>query len=155
MFMDRSYLLANGKPTLDKLQVTLFHELVFQDPKLQPQVLDGAIQCMQVLPYGANESLDLLRKSIALFHSLGVYHGTFEPRLLAKLQEDCVKWSETAYQKSSVPIYVKTAKDYMDKAMEIGEAVGLDASTRRSIMTMMEHALIDRRKVWLLGWFSD
>lgn len=154
MFMDRSYLLANGKPTLDKFQIALFQEFIFHNPTLQPQILDGALECMQSLQHGANESQHLLRKSIALFHSLGVYHGDFEPHLLAKLQEDCVRWSETTFQESSVPVYVKTATQYMDKAMEIGEAVGLDASTSRKIMTMMEHALIERRRSRLLGWFD-
>lgn len=146
MFMDRSYLLANGKPTLDKFEISVFHDYVFSNTHLQLQILNGALDGMQLHQERATGGLDLLRKSIALIHDLGVYHQIFEPRLLAKLQEDCVRWAAKAIQEMPLPTYVKTATFHMDTMVKTGEAAELDVSTRASIVTMMEHVLIYQHK---------
>jgi len=148
MFMDRSHLLANGKPTLDKFQLSLFHDVVFENSELQPQILTGALEYMQLLEE-VTRHRNLLHKAIALFHNIGVYQTIFEPRLLAQLQELSYNWSKEATLKMDVPSYIKTATGIMERAVKTGQEVGLDSSTRTAIMTMMEHIFIDRQQTYL------
>lgn len=152
MFMDRSYLLANGKPTLENVQISLFHDKVFQNPELQSLIINGALDYIDKLWTGSVTSPELLRRIVALFIALGVYQKVFEPQVLARLQHDAVTWSATAVGEKSVSAYVKIATELMDKMAETGEAVGLGASTRGRLMSMMESCLIDRHKD-LLSWF--
>ena len=148
MFMDRSHLLANGKPTLDKFQLSLFHDIVFENSELQPLILTGTLEYMQLLEEVTGHQ-DLLHKAIALFHNIGVYQTVFEPRLLAQLQELSYNWSKEETLKMNVPNYIKTAIGIMERAIKTGQDVGLDSSTRTSIMTMMEHIFIGRQQAYL------
>ena len=96
--------------------------------------------------------METLRNAIDCFHELVVYTEHFEPRLLEFSQNFMLTWSERAVQEKSLRDYVAASFDLIERERQRCVAFNLDSSTRRALMTLTEHYLIEQQ-VSFLGMF--
>ncbi|KAF2158531.1 hypothetical protein M409DRAFT_30968 [Zasmidium cellare ATCC 36951] len=152
-FLDRSYLLSSSKPTLDQFTPQLFRSVVFSHEALKSKIVDGAC----TLVAGDRTSTapldkDLYQQAIDMFHDLGTYTSSFEPRFLALSQDYVSEWSEQMITEKSVPEYVALANGLIAKEMERCEEFKMDSSTRRELLSLLEDHLIVRKEADLTDY---
>jgi cullin-4 len=146
-FMDRSYLLSSSKPTLDQFTPQLFRETVFNHSALKPKIINGT--CDLVMADRTKpQSLDkgLFRHSVDMLHALSTYSSSFEPEFLGISQQYVSEWSDETIGEEPVPKYVALAEDLIVKEMARCEEFDLDSSTRRELLTLLEHHLVERKE---------
>lgn len=140
-YMDRSYMLQSSKTSLQDVAVKFFREQIFNNVTLKPKIVDGA--CDLVAADRMEQDMDstILRQAIDMFHTLATYTTTFEPRMLALSQSYVIRWAE---EKSAgpVPDYVKAATEFMKNEVTRCERYGLDMSTRRDLLALLEEHLV-------------
>jgi hypothetical protein len=149
MYLDRAYLLSQGKPTLENLEVSLFRSSVFEDTQLQKETIAGTFDAISAARVGTLENKELVGKAIALYHDLGVYTQIFEPRFMELLQKFAKEWSENAVSEKSLADYVKNAMELMEAELARGEAGGLPLTTRQDMLKTLEDLLIYRQRTKL------
>ena len=149
MYLDRAYLLSQGKPTLENFEVSLFRSSVFEDAQLQKDTLAGTFDVISAARIGALENQELVGKAITLYHDLGVYTQIFEPRFMELLQKFAKEWSENAASEKGLPEYIKSATELMDAELARGEAGGLPLTTRQDVLKTLEDLLIHRQSTKL------
>lgn len=147
-YLDRSYLLQSSKSSLQDVTVNMFRDGIFNTEALKPKIIDGA--CDLIASDRMEQDLDrtILRKAISMFHDLATYTNNFEPRMLAHSQTYVIDWAE---QKSAgpVPDYVKAASEFMSAEVARCELYGLDMSTRRDLLALLEEHLVERKVDYL------
>lgn len=146
-FLDRSYLLSSSKPTLSELTPQLFRETVFSNPSLKPKIIDGAcdlVASARTQPHGMEESL--FKDAVNMFHELSVYTASFEPRFLQLTQDYIANWSDEIIVEKTVPEYVILAEQTIAAEMQRCADFGLDSSTRRELLTLLEDHLVQRKE---------
>lgn len=89
------------------------------------------------------------RKAVDLFHQLLVYTEYFEPRMLDFSQTFIVQWSEQAVADKSLKGYVASCFKLMESESQRCITFDLDSTTRRELMTLIEHHLIERQESFL------
>jgi cullin-4 len=88
-----------------------------------------------------------------MFHDLTVYTHVIEPRLLHLAQMYVMEWAENAVRSTSLAEYINGSVELMDRELRRCEIVGLDLSTRRELLTLLEHQLIQRQQAKLCKCF--
>lgn len=91
----------------------------------------------------------MFRKAVDLFHQLLVYTEYFEPRMLDFSQTFILQWSEQAVADKSLKGYVASCFKLMERESQRCVTFDLDSTTRRELMTLIEHHLIERQKSFL------
>lgn len=146
--MDRSYLLQSSKSSLQDVAVAMFRDGIFNTEALKQKIIDGA--CDLISADRMDQDLDdlTLKQAVSMFHSLATYTNSFEPRMLAFSQTYILEWTE---QKSAgaVPDYVKAATEFMSSEVRRCELYGLDMSTRRDLLALLEDHLIENKVDYL------
>ena len=89
------------------------------------------------------------RKAVDLFHHLLVYTEFFEPRMLDFSQTFILQWSERAVGEKSLKDYVASSFSLMEGESQRCITFDLDSTTRRALMTLIEHHLIERQESFL------
>ncbi|KAK5143705.1 hypothetical protein LTR04_001792 [Oleoguttula sp. CCFEE 6159] len=147
-FLDRAYLLQSSKPSIHDMAVTLFLNSIFEDPNLKSKIIDGA--CDLVAADRMEDSLDhsTFRKAIEMFHDLGTYTSTFEPRMLSLSQSYIAEWAEKTGKERDLAGYVNASVQFMQREMGRCEMFGLDATTRRDLALLEDH-LVQRQESFL------
>ena len=150
-YMDRSYLLQSSKTSLHEIFIQLFRDNIFNNPVLKPKIVDGA--CDLITTDRTDKGLDhsMLRQAIAMFHDLATYSNSFEPRLLALSQTYVRDLADKESSEKNVPEYVKAAVSFMTKEVERCEVFGLDATTRRDLLTLLEEYLVQQKTDYLIS----
>jgi len=152
-FLDRSYLLPSSKPTLSELTPQLFRDSVFG--ALKPQIVDGACDIVAAERTQLGESDGAtFQQAVDMLHALSVYTSSFEPRFLGSTQQYIADWSDRMIGEKSVPQYVALANDCIAKEMGRCEEFGLDASTRRDLLALLEDHLVARKEADLAQYES-
>lgn len=152
-FMDRSYLLSSSKPTLDQFTPQLFRETIFSHSALKPKIVNGT--CDLVMQDRAtSQSLDkpLFRQAVHMLHALSTYTSSFEPQFLGVSQNYVSEWSEEQIGQKTVPEYVAMAEDLIAKELQRCEEFDLDSSTKRELLTLLEHHLVERKEADLTDY---
>jgi cullin-4 len=145
-YMDRAYLLRMKRPSIQEMGVSLFRTIIFEDQRLQPKILDGISSLIASDRSGTFQDLSLCKAAVAMFHDLTVYTHVIEPRLLHRSQTFIMEWAENAVQSMNLAEYVNACVELMEKEISRCEAVGLDLSTRRALLALLEHQLIQRQQ---------
>lgn len=147
-YMDRSYLLQSSKSSLQDVAVQMFRDGISHNETLKPKIIDGA--CDLIAADRMEQDLDrsILRQAISMFHDLATYTNSFEPRMLAFSQLYVTQWAE---EKSAgpVPDYVNAASQFMKSEVARCELFGLDMSTRRDLLALLEDHLVERKVDYL------
>lgn len=145
-YMDRSYLLQSSRPSIQDMAVAQFRSIIFEDAKLRSRIVDGT--CDLVASDRAGEQLDhtTFRDAISMFHDLSTYTTIFEPRFLELSQSYTMRWVETAVAEKSLADYVRSAVGLAEKEKQRCEIFGLDTTTRRDLVTILEDHLVQRQQ---------
>ena len=149
IYLDRSYLLHSPKPCIDELSTTLFRDYIFKEPSLNQKIIDGACKLIGVDRAGNAMDQTMIRKAVDLFYHLLVYTECFEPRLLEFSQTFVLRWSEQAVAEKSLRDYVASCFELIKSEDKRCVTFDLNSTTRRALMTLIEHHLIERQEPFL------
>jgi cullin-4 len=133
--------------------VSLFRKIIFEDKGLQKKILDGTCDIISFDRAGQPQHDSLCKSAVSMFHELGVYTKVIEPRLLHLAQTYVMEWADNAVTNMTLAEYVNGSVELMDSELKRCEVVGLDLSTRRELLTLLEHQLIQRRQEKLRKFF--
>jgi cullin-4 len=145
-YMDRAYLLQTKRPSIQEMGVSLFRTIIFEDSQLQKKILDGTCDIISADRAGQVHDESLCKRAMAMFHDLAVYTHVIEPRLLHLAQTYVMEWAGNAVKSTGLAEYVNGSVELMDRELRRCETVGLDLSTRRELLTLLEHQLIQRQQ---------
>lgn len=148
-YMDRSYLLQSSKPSLQDAAVQLFRDGVFNNPDLKSKIVDGACDLISADRMERDLDRTTLRQAISMFHDLATYTNSFEPRLLAISQDYVVKWADDTSAEQSLPQYVNMSEQFMSRETGRCDLFGLDQTTRRDLLALLENHLVERKVDYL------
>lgn len=123
-----------------------FRKQVFSHHALKSRILSGACQLVAADRQGSHTEQDsnLLRKAIAIFHSLGIYTSNFEPELLGRSSSYFASWSDEKAGSLDLAQYISESQSLIDRELQRCDSFGLDSTTRKSLETYLEDILIDK-----------
>ncbi|KAL9099004.1 MAG: hypothetical protein Q9163_005433 [Psora crenata] len=152
-FLDRSYLLHSGLPSIIEMSIEAYKAHIFSDPAVQSKVLRGACDLVQAertaQPFSWNERL--IHDAIKMFHTLHVYSQYFEPELLAESQRFYLSWAEQTVSSTDLGDYVEMCDKLIKKERLRCEAWALDHTTAKTLELYLELILIDGQEERLLN----
>lgn len=122
---------------------------MFGDEQLKPKIIEGAYQLLLADRTGTAGDRTLFEDAVKMFHDLQVYSSDFEPYMLTKSQEYIHAWSDKECSERELPSYVTEAVKFMDAEMGRCDQFALDTTTRRALLTLLEHHLIERKEAEL------
>lgn len=143
-YLDRAYLLQSGRASLREMATGLFRSAVFDDTQLQGRIVEGACNLVEADRKGQSPFLSTFKDAVSMFHELQTYTSAFEPRLLENSQEFIVRWAEQESQQN-LASYAEASHRLIKSELERCELFGLDNSTRRDLLALLETHLIDKR----------
>ena len=152
-FLDRSYLLHSGLPSIRQMGIDKYQALIFEDVSTRDKTLQGACdlvkaeRAQEVSP----ENMTLLQDAIKMFHILAVYNRYFEPKFLAESQEFYSSWAEQTSASTDLAGYVEMCDRLMSLEMHRCDTWALDATTKRQLELYLEEILIEERQKRLLS----
>ncbi|KAF2190175.1 Cullin-domain-containing protein [Zopfia rhizophila CBS 207.26] len=149
-YMDRAYLLPK-QYSLHEMAVDLFRKIVFEDPRLNSKIVDGVCDLIAIDRAGEDLDRQMFSETIKMFHEIQTYTMYFEPRMLELSQKYVLGWAEKASVEKALAEYVKAARALMKSEMERVEMFGLDNTTRRDLLTLLEDHLISRKESRLIN----
>lgn len=144
-YLDRSYLLPKHD-SLHEIAVKLFRTIIFEHPKLNKMIVDGACDLIAMDREGKDLDRETFKKTIKMFHEMVVYTRHFEPRMLEKSQAYIVDWAERESAEKSLADYIRAAKALMWSEISRVETFRLNRSTRRALLTLLEDHLISKKE---------
>ncbi|THW39697.1 Cullin-domain-containing protein [Aureobasidium pullulans] len=148
-YMDRSYLLQTSRGSLQDVTIKIFRDNIFEDPNLKLAIIDGACELISADRAGQELEPSHLSQAITMFHDLATYSTSFEPRMLASAQRYVVEWANEKSAEKPLPEYVNEAVTFMTKEIERCELFGLDQSTRRDLLALLEEHIIKEKVDYL------
>ena len=148
-YLDRSYLLQSSSPSIHETAIDCFRTYICADAALRPKIIDGACDLVQADRMGDQSSKVMFRESVDMFHALSIYSKDFEPRMLHLSQDYIVAWSEKECAEKDLPDYVRAAAQLIETEITRCNAFDLDATTRRALLTLLEHHIVERREAEL------
>ncbi|KAJ9637703.1 hypothetical protein H2199_007194 [Coniosporium tulheliwenetii] len=131
--------------SLQEIAVDLFRTNIFNDAKLGSRTVDGACDLVDADRMDDLQDQSTFRDTIKLFHDLSIYTSVFEPRMLHKSQTFIINWSKEASAEKSLADYVHSSVQLMNREMSRCEHYGLDSTTRRDLLTLLETYLIQQQ----------
>ena len=147
-YLDRSYLLPK-QDSLNDIAIGLFRSFVFEHPKLNNHIVDGACDLIAVDRDGKDLDRETFERTIRMFHEMLVYTKYFEPRMLEFSQSFVKDWADRVSVEKSLAEYVRASGNLMKAELERADIFGLDRSTRRDLLTLLEDHLITRKETRL------
>jgi len=149
-YLDRAYLLPRHE-SLREIAVSLFRATIFHHAKLNKRIVDGACDLIAAERTGGDLDGELFSRTVNMFHELQVFTSDFEPRLMEFSQAYVVEWVATESAAKSLPEYVRSAAALMDCEMKRVEMFSLPNTTRRELLTLLEHHLISKQEPRLVN----
>lgn len=147
-YLDRSYLLPKQESLRD-ITVKLFRSTIFEHPKLNPRIVDGACDLIAIDRAGEDLDREMFSKAVAMFHDIQVYTQHFEPRMLEFSQTYVKEWADRESVQQSLPEYVKSAQSLMNSEIARVKVFRLNSSTQRDLLTLLEDHIISRKEAKL------
>ena len=149
--MDRSYFLSDTQPAVAEITTSQFQEEVFLNPKLKPSILRALSDSINQDRNGTRDASNrgTVRDAIQMMHDLVVYTSDFEPTFLSASRLYFSRRADHESTECDLAAYIGLCENFMRDEMERCDFFGLDPSTRRELLAMMEETLI-RNKVELL-----
>lgn len=126
--------------------VDLFRSLIFEHPKLNKRIVDGACDLIAVDRAGEDLDRELFSKTVTVFHDMQVYTKHFEPRMLEFSQTYIKEWADAASRDQTLPEFVRNADALIKSELQRVAAFLLDSSTKRDLWTLLEDHLVSRQQ---------
>ncbi len=152
-YLDRSHLLQTSSPSIHDTAVTQFRTHIFGDPLLRTKIIDGTCDLLLADRKGSSLDHSLFRDAVKLFHDLAVYTTDFEPRMLHLSQDYISKWADRECSERVLADYVEECLEFIETEMKRCELFEFDATTRRALLTLLEHHLVERKEADLSKCF--
>ena len=151
-FLDRSYLLHSGLPSISEMGIHDFQTQVFSDMSIKPTVLQGACDLVKEerTKQHSSNNQNMLCNAVKMFHVLSVYSSSFEPKMLAESQEYYNSWSEQTVASTDLAGYVEMCDKIFREEMLRCERWGLDATTKKQLENYLEEIVVNDREKRLL-----
>jgi cullin-4 len=147
--MDRAYLLQTKRPSIQEMGISIFRTAIFEEKLLQKKIIDGFCDLIGLDRAGQLSGQTLSQNAATLFHDLGVYTNTVEPRLLQVAQDYIMNWADAAAKSMPLADYARSSMNLMESELKRCETLGLDLSTRRDLEALLEHQLVQRQQAIL------
>lgn len=147
-------MIQTKSPSLYEASIALFRTHIFGDPSARGKVIDGACELLLAERHGNRTDSCLLAAAVKMFHELQVYTSDFEPRMLTFSQSYITAWADNECRTKELPDYVAASVMLMENEMQRCEKLSLDTSTRRSLLTLLEDHLIERKEAELSKWYA-
>ena len=147
-FLDRSYLLQSGLPSINQMGIDKFQVLVFENASTRDKVLQGVcdlVKAERTQEISQKQKL-MLQDAIKMCHVLAVYNRYFESKLLAESQEYYSLWAEQTSSSTDLAGYIEMCDKLMKFEMCRSDAWGLDATTKRQLELYLEDILIEGKQ---------
>ncbi|KAI9801154.1 MAG: hypothetical protein M1825_003428 [Sarcosagium campestre] len=144
-FLDRSYLLnSNTQPTIKELGIELFRKHVFLDVTLRPRISDGVCDLVDSDRSGqaTDDQRALLQQSIIMFQDMSVYLSDLEPKLLRRSGVYLRDWASHESSTGDLAGYAERCRALIDTEMGRCEHLGVEASTRLELRSMLDMYLL-------------
>jgi cullin 4 len=144
--MDRAYLLQTKRLSIQDMGISIFRDVIVDDRQLQKKIIDGICDLITSHRIGQLYTQALSKDAISLFHDLAVYTTVIEPELLKLAQDFIMKWADDTVKNTSLADYVRSSVELMDSELKRCEDLELDLSTRRDLLALLEHQLVQRQQ---------
>ncbi|KAH6680818.1 Cullin [Halenospora varia] len=151
-YLDRSFLLNTKElPQLEDQGIQQFRHAVFTKSKLivGEQSLGGRVVAgiCDLVTYNRDEQGDLfdpslLRDSILMFHIFGIYGRSFESRFLTQSKDFFTKFVDDR-ENSGMSSYITACDSLLAKEALRCDTYNFDSTTKRSLLDMAHHILIE------------
>lgn len=89
-----------------------------------------------------------------MFHETMIYTNEFEPRLLQHSQAYIKEWSDRESAEKDLPEYVAESVKFIQDEVDRCDSFNLDDTTKRDLLTQLEHHLIERKEDDLSKFFN-
>jgi hypothetical protein len=153
-YLDQSFLLHSKElPVIHEMGLLQFQRFIFLDAELKEKTLQGACKLVEAERkelFKDQADSDLLRKSIALFHDLGVYALHFEPLFLQESESFLVSWSEKEADSEYFATYAENSHRLIEQELTRCDLYALTQNTKHSLTLLLDDNLIrDKQDVLL------
>ena len=145
-YLDRSYLLQTSSPSIYESAITNFRFSIFGDKTISSKAIDGACDILLGDRNNLSPDTSLFRLAVDMFHELGVYTYDFEPKLMHYSQIYICEWSDREVAEKDLPDYVTACVKLIEDEMKRCDLYDLDNTTRRDLLALLEHHLVERRE---------
>jgi hypothetical protein len=145
-FMDQTYLLRSAEhPNVTETGLELFRSFVFTDSTLEPMILKGAVDLVDLDRRGnlTDEQTTLLRTSIDTFHELGVYTEEFEPVFIESSASYFASWRYAEAENGDLAHYADECTSLFEREMTRCDLFKLDSSTRAQLSELFDNILVE------------
>jgi hypothetical protein len=145
-FMDQTYLLRSAEyPNTTETGLELFRAFVFADSLLEPKILNGAMDLVDLDRRGklADDLATLLRTSIDTFHELGVYTKEFEPVFTKLSGSYFTSWRYSEAENGDLAHYADECTSLFEREMTRCDLFKLDSSTRAQLSELFDNILVE------------
>ena len=153
-YMDRTHLLDSSSPSLQELSIELFLGYVLQDDIVKGQTLNGVCELIQLDRAGQTFDSNLSKQAVSMFNELGIYTRLFEPLMLDKSQTYVSNWARSTSDAESLAEYVRNSLDLIGSEMKRCDTMGINSTTKRSLLTLLEEHLINQQKDRLVDTYE-
>lgn len=143
-FLDRSYLLHSGMPSIYLMGIEKFRSLVFENPITRRGVLQGVYDLVKLerKQKAKPEDSRVLGHAISMFHVLKVYNQHFEPGFLSESQDFYADWAEQAAASTDLANYVAMCNQFIIQEMAHSDTWALDPATKKQLEMYLEDILV-------------
>lgn len=153
-YLDQSFLLhSKDFPVILEMGLLQFQSFIFLDVELKEKALQGVCRLVEAERKEVSRDQvdsDLLRKSIALFHDLGVYTHHFEPLFLQESESFFVSWSEKEANSEYFATYAENSHRLIEQELTRCDLYALTQNTKHSLSVLLDdHLIRDKQDVLL------
>ena len=151
-FLDRSYVLHAGLPSIKDTGTREFQIAILDDAVLQRKLLCGVRDLMlaQRRTPGLSSGISLLQRAVKMFQLLGAYGSILEPSVLSESQQFYLDWVNQTAASTDLAGYAEMCDQIIIREMDCAQQWALDPSTAKQLEGYLEDVLIDGRKDRLL-----
>ena len=145
-YMDQTYLLRSAEnPNVTETGLELFRSFVFADSMLEPKILKGAVDLVDIDRRGKlpDDQANLLRISIDTFHELDVYTKQFEPVFIESSASYFASWRYSEAENGDLAHYAGECTSLFEREMTRCELFKLDRSTRAQLSDLFDTILVE------------
>ena len=152
-FLDRSYILQQGLPSVKEMGAQRFTSVVLEDQSLQPKISQGACNLIQT-ERSQQSNLDtrtILQQAISMFAQLGLYSDRLEPKILSESQDFYATWAKQTTASTDLAGYVEMCDNLIQRELACAHFWALDPATTKLLETYLEDILIEGNQSRLLN----
>lgn len=145
--MERAYLLRYRHPSIKDMGYNQFRSILFGDPNLKPQILQGACDIVaeeRLMERSYDNSC--LRDTINMFQTLLVYTKEFEPKFLGLSQRFFNEWAEIRSTVGSLRRYVGACLELINLETSRCHTFNLELTTEKDLNKQIDKFLIAEKE---------